>query len=88
MGFLPDMKRVFAQLPKQRQTLLFSATFSDEIRTLAATLASIQAQSLAPAQVVVVDDGSTDDTAALAEAAARRRPGASRPDAGRGSAGR
>jgi glycosyltransferase involved in cell wall biosynthesis len=39
-------------------------------RTLAATLASIQAQSLAPAQVVVVDDGSTDDTAALAEAGA------------------
>lgn len=38
MGFLPDMKRVFAQLPKRRQTLLFSATFSDEIRTLAATL--------------------------------------------------
>jgi len=38
MGFLPDMKRVFAQLPKQRQTLLFSATFSDEIRTLANTL--------------------------------------------------
>ncbi|HQR54509.1 MAG TPA: DEAD/DEAH box helicase [Burkholderiaceae bacterium] len=38
MGFLPDMKRVFAQLPRQRQTLLFSATFSDEIRTLAATL--------------------------------------------------
>ena len=47
MGFLPDMKRVFAQLPKQRQTLLFSATFSDEIRALAATLlhnpASVQA---------------------------------------------
>ena len=38
MGFLPDMKRVFALLPKSRQTLLFSATFSDEIRTLAATL--------------------------------------------------
>jgi ATP-dependent RNA helicase RhlE len=38
MGFLPDMKRVFAQLPKQRQTLLFSATFPEEIRALAATL--------------------------------------------------
>jgi len=38
MGFLPDMKRVFALIPKSRQTLLFSATFSDEIRTLAATL--------------------------------------------------
>jgi ATP-dependent RNA helicase RhlE len=38
MGFLPDMKRVFALLPKNRQTLLFSATFSDEIRTLANTL--------------------------------------------------
>ena len=39
-------------------------------RTLAATLASIQAQSLAPVQIVVVDDGSTDDTAALAEVGA------------------
>ncbi len=38
MGFLPDMKRVFALLPKTRQTLLFSATFSDEIRTLANSL--------------------------------------------------
>ncbi len=38
MGFLPDMKRIFTLLPKQRQTLLFSATFSDEIRTLANTL--------------------------------------------------
>ena len=38
MGFLPDMKRVFALLPKKRQTLLFSATFPDEIRTLASTL--------------------------------------------------
>ncbi len=38
MGFLPDMKRVFALLPKTRQTLLFSATFSEEIRTLASSL--------------------------------------------------
>ena len=37
MGFLPDIKKVMALLPKQRQTLLFSATFSDEIKKLAAT---------------------------------------------------
>ena len=35
MGFLPAMKRVFAALPNQRQTLLFSATFSSEIKALA-----------------------------------------------------
>jgi ATP-dependent RNA helicase RhlE len=35
MGFIRDIKKVLAVLPKQRQTLLFSATFSDEIRTLA-----------------------------------------------------
>lgn len=36
MGFLRDIKRIVEQLPKQRQTLLFSATFSKEIRNLAA----------------------------------------------------
>jgi ATP-dependent RNA helicase RhlE len=35
MGFLPDIRRVLSLVPKQKQTLLFSATFSDEIRTLA-----------------------------------------------------
>jgi ATP-dependent RNA helicase RhlE len=35
MGFIPDIKRIIALLPPQRQTLLFSATFSDEIRKLA-----------------------------------------------------
>jgi ATP-dependent RNA helicase RhlE len=35
MGFIRDIKKVLAVVPKQRQTLLFSATFSDEIRTLA-----------------------------------------------------
>ncbi|MFN3566951.1 MAG: DEAD/DEAH box helicase, partial [Burkholderiaceae bacterium] len=35
MGFIHDIKRVLAQLPGKRQNLLFSATFSDEIRALA-----------------------------------------------------
>ena len=35
MGFLPDIKRVLALLPAKRQNLLFSATFSDEIKALA-----------------------------------------------------
>ena len=35
MGFLPAMKRVLAALPRARQTLLFSATFSTEIKGLA-----------------------------------------------------
>src|SRR5437762_8367294 len=38
MGFIPDVKRVLALLPKQRQNLLFSATFSSEIRELAEKL--------------------------------------------------
>jgi ATP-dependent RNA helicase RhlE len=35
MGFLPDIKRILALLPRERQNLLFSATFPDEIRALA-----------------------------------------------------
>ncbi|MEH6814643.1 MAG: DEAD/DEAH box helicase, partial [Motiliproteus sp.] len=35
MGFIHDIKKILALLPKQRQTLMFSATFSDEIRKLA-----------------------------------------------------
>ena len=38
MGFLPDIKRIIGLLPAGRQNLLFSATFPDEIRTLAKTL--------------------------------------------------
>jgi ATP-dependent RNA helicase RhlE len=36
MGFLPDIKRIISLLPAKRQSLLFSATYSDEIRKLAA----------------------------------------------------
>ena len=35
MGFMPDIKRIIALLPTERQNLLFSATFSDEIKRLA-----------------------------------------------------
>jgi ATP-dependent RNA helicase RhlE len=35
MGFIHDIRRVLKLLPKKRQNLLFSATFSDEIRALA-----------------------------------------------------
>jgi ATP-dependent RNA helicase RhlE len=35
MGFMPDLKRILALLPKQRQNLMFSATFSTEIKKLA-----------------------------------------------------
>ena len=35
MGFIHDVKRILALLPAQRQNLLFSATFSDDIRALA-----------------------------------------------------
>jgi len=35
MGFLPDLQRIINLLPKQRQNLMFSATFSTEIKKLA-----------------------------------------------------
>lgn len=38
MGFIHDIKKVLAMLPKKRQNLLFSATFSDEIKKLADNL--------------------------------------------------
>ena len=38
MGFIRDIRRILALLPARRQNLLFSATFSDEIRELAAGL--------------------------------------------------
>ena len=38
MGFIRDIRKVLALLPKQKQTLLFSATFSDEIKRLSKDL--------------------------------------------------
>jgi ATP-dependent RNA helicase RhlE len=57
MGFIRDIRRVLAVLPKKRQNLLFSATFSDEIRTLATGLLHVPitievAARNAPAELV------------------------------------
>ncbi|SFT51559.1 ATP-dependent RNA helicase RhlE [Kosakonia arachidis] len=38
MGFIHDIRRVLAKLPSRRQNLLFSATFSDDIKALAGKL--------------------------------------------------
>ena len=38
MGFIRDMRKIFKLLPERRQNLLFSATFSDDIRKLASSL--------------------------------------------------
>jgi ATP-dependent RNA helicase RhlE len=38
MGFLPDIRRIIDLLPARRQNLLFSATFSDEVRSLSKTI--------------------------------------------------
>lgn len=38
MGFIHDIRKILAILPKQRQNLMFSATFSDDIRKLAKTI--------------------------------------------------
>ncbi len=38
MGFLPDIQRIIELLPAKRQNLMFSATFSDDIRRLSGTI--------------------------------------------------
>src|SRR4029434_3019022 len=57
IGFIRDIRAVLAVLPKKRQNLLFSATFSDEIRTLATGLLHVPitievAARNAPAELV------------------------------------
>lgn len=44
MGFIRDIRKILAMLPSQRQNLLFSATFSGEIRSLADSLLTDPAQ--------------------------------------------
>jgi ATP-dependent RNA helicase RhlE len=53
MGFIRDIRRILALLPRERQNLLFSATFSDEIKDLADSLLN------APALIEVARRNST-----------------------------
>ncbi len=56
MGFLPDITRIIKQLPKKRQTMLFSATMPDEIRKLTSQLmhlpVTVQVDHGTPAKTV------------------------------------
>ena len=56
MGFIHDIKRVLAILPPKKQSLLFSATFSDEIKVLAERLLN------APKVIEVARRNATADT--------------------------
>jgi ATP-dependent RNA helicase RhlE len=56
MGFIHDIRRIIKLLPNKRQNLLFSATFSDEIRRLAKTIVH------QPVEVSVTPPNSTVDT--------------------------
>ncbi|HEX7633800.1 MAG TPA: DEAD/DEAH box helicase [Noviherbaspirillum sp.] len=55
MGFIRDIRRVLAALPAKRQNLLFSATFSDEIKALADGLLNV------PTMIEVARRNSTAD---------------------------
>jgi ATP-dependent RNA helicase RhlE len=56
MGFLPDVRRIIKLLPRQRQTLLFSATMPEDVRKLADDFlqnpATVQIGMIAPAKTV------------------------------------
>nr|WP_253206621.1 DEAD/DEAH box helicase [Verticiella sp. GG226] len=56
MGFMPDLERIIQLLPRQRQNLLFSATFSNEIRKLARSYLSH------PVEIEVAGRNATADT--------------------------
>ena len=58
MGFIRDIRKILQLLPKQRQNLLFSATFSDEIKALADGLLN------KPALIEVARRNATADTVA------------------------
>ncbi len=55
MGFIRDIRKILKVLPENRQNLLFSATFSDDIRKLAARTLN------APAEIQVAQENTTAD---------------------------
>lgn len=55
MGFIRDIRRILALLPKQRQNLLFSATFSNEIKSFASGLLN------QPVMVQIASPNTTSD---------------------------
>jgi len=55
MGFIRDIRRIMAELPQKRQNLLFSATFSKEIRRLAADLLNAPTEVQAAARNMPAD---------------------------------
>ena len=55
MGFIRDIRKVLKVLPKERQNLLFSATFSKEIKQLAASTLN------SPAEIQVAQENTTAD---------------------------
>ena len=55
MGFIHDIRRVVKSIPKQRQTLLFSATFSSEIKRLAADFLT------SPSEIQVTPENTTTE---------------------------
>ena len=56
MGFINDIKKVIAKLPKQRQSLFFSATVSNDIKQLANSIL------INPSHVAVTPVSSTAET--------------------------
>ena len=56
MGFMPDLERIVNYLPKKRQNLMFSATFSNDIRKLARSILND------PVEITVANQNQTADT--------------------------
>ncbi len=54
MGFLPAMKRILAKLPRDRQTMMFSATFESQLKALAVEFMRTPKQVQVAAQNAIV----------------------------------